>query len=147
MKQHVMDTKAFMYLLIDGECTLCHGLAQFVYKRDRAGRFRFVPLQSNVGRQLLEQGELPVNNPDTFVLIQDGRYYTKSGAALRVFRKLDGGWRLLYGLVVIPVKLRDKVYDGIARRRNRLFGRREVCKLPEAGLRERFIDTGEEVIE
>ncbi|WP_239618366.1 thiol-disulfide oxidoreductase DCC family protein [Cohnella mopanensis] len=146
MQQNPIDSKELIYLLIDGECTLCHRLARFVYRRDRAGRFRFAPLQSKAGQRLLKQVELPLDNQETFILIQDGRYYMKSNAALRVFRKLDGGWPLLYGLVVFPLKIRDKAYDVIARRRYRLFGRRDACMLPEAGLRERFVEVGEEII-
>ncbi|RKP55003.1 DUF393 domain-containing protein [Cohnella endophytica] len=147
MIHNPIDSKKYIYLLIDGECTFCHRMAKFVYRRDRAGRFRFAPLQSEAGQRLLKREGLSLNHPDTFILIQDGRYYTKSEAALRVFRKLDGVWPLLYGLVVFPVKIRDKVYDGIARRRYRLFGRRAACMLPEVGLRERFVEAGEEIIE
>lgn len=126
---------------------LCHRLARFAYRRDRAGRFRFVPLRSKVGQQLQEQGGLDANQTDTFVLVQDGCFYTKSDAALRVFCHLDRAWPILFGLVLLPKWFRNRVYDGIARRRYRIFGRTDVCSLPEAGLRARFVEELEEMIE
>lgn len=143
MKRYASGTKEPILLLIDGECNLCHRLARFVYKRDRAGRFRFAPLQSKVGQRLLTQGGLPPTI-DTIVMLQEGRYYIKSEAALQICRKLDGLWPLLYGCIVLPVNLRDRVYDAIASRRYRIFGRRDACLLPEAGLIDRFLAAEEE---
>ncbi|HRP80741.1 MAG TPA: DCC1-like thiol-disulfide oxidoreductase family protein, partial [Flavobacteriales bacterium] len=34
-------------LLFDGVCNLCNGLVQFIARRDRRNRFRFIPLQSD----------------------------------------------------------------------------------------------------
>ncbi|MFB9328488.1 thiol-disulfide oxidoreductase DCC family protein [Paenibacillus aurantiacus] len=125
-------------MLIDGECALCHGITRFVIERDRATRFRFVALQSPVGIRLLKRHGLPVGDMDTFVLIDGGRAYVKSAAALRVLRKLGGGWRLLSLCLVVPKFIRDWVYDRIAGSRYRLFGRSEVCLLPTPDIVGRF---------
>ncbi|MFD1953145.1 thiol-disulfide oxidoreductase DCC family protein [Paenibacillus thailandensis] len=127
-------------VLIDGECNLCNGLVQFIIKRDKAGRFRFAPLQSPVGQRVLREGGMNVSDFDTFVLVESGRLYTRSAAALRIVRKLDGGWPLLYGLTVIPSALRDAVYRIVAKNRYRLFGRKDACLLPTPEVRNRFLE-------
>ena len=40
-------------LLYDGVCALCHGMVKFLIKRDRRDRFRYAPLQSELGREML----------------------------------------------------------------------------------------------
>lgn len=129
-------------LLVDGQCLLCNRITHFVAKRDKVRAFRFAMLQSPIGQQLLVEGDFPLDDIDTFVLVQGGRYYTKSDAALRVFRKLDGWWRILYLFIVVPLPFRNWVYDSIARNRYRIFGRADVCLLPTSELMERFMEHG-----
>ncbi len=123
-------------ILFDGVCNLCTGSVQFVIERDARKQFRFASLQSPVGERLLGRRE----DLESVILLQNGRTYRKSGAALRIARRLDGLWPLLGVLLVIPGFLRDAVYDWIGRRRYRMFGKREVCWTPRPELAERFLD-------
>ncbi len=145
MRQNRRQRKEPILLLIDGECYLCHAITQFVVKRDHARRFRFASLQSKLGQQLLRIGGLSPDDMDSFVMVQDGHYYIKSDAALRVYRELGGLWALLYGGVIFPVAFRNRVYDLIARQRYQWFGKAETCLLPTAELRGRFVEQMEEV--
>ena len=129
-------------LLIDGKCLLCSGITQFVVKRDKSRRFRFAALQSKAGQELLRAGHLPTDDIDTFVMIRDGRYETKSNAALRVLRELDGWWRVLFLFIAVPRSLRDRIYDYIARNRYGWFGMTDVCKIPPKLLTDRFLENG-----
>ena len=126
-------------LLFDGECNLCNRLVIFVIKRDPA-KFHFASLQSRVGQQLLQQYHHSTTDLDSFVYIQGNRCDTKSTAALRLFRELGGVWRLLYGLIIIPIPMRDFFYTWIAKNRYRWFGKRETCMIPTSELRERFLE-------
>ena len=47
------DAKSVLVVLFDGDCNLCDGLVGFLARRDRAGRLRFVPIQSDEGRARL----------------------------------------------------------------------------------------------
>ena len=127
-------------LLFDGVCNLCNGIVRFTVRFDAAGTFRFAPLQSPVGRRLLEEHDLPTDGFDSFVLVEDGAAYTKSTAALRVCRRLDGPFPLLYPLLALPTGLRDRVYDLVADHRYRVFGRKAECPVPEPEIRERFLE-------
>jgi predicted DCC family thiol-disulfide oxidoreductase YuxK len=125
-------------LLFDGVCTLCNGFVPFVIERDPAGRFQFAPLQSDAAVRLL--GVAPPLLPDSLVLLEDGRLFTRSTAALRVARGLRFPWPLAYVLVAVPRPMRDWVYDVVARNRYRWFGRRDVCMVPTPELRSRFLN-------
>jgi predicted DCC family thiol-disulfide oxidoreductase YuxK len=124
-------------LLFDGVCTLCNGFVQFVIQRDPAGRFQFATLQSDAARRLLQAAPQPL--PDTLVLVENGRMFLRSTAALRVARGLKFPWPLAFALVVVPRPLRDWLYDIVARNRYRWFGRRDVCMVPTPELRARFL--------
>jgi predicted DCC family thiol-disulfide oxidoreductase YuxK len=127
-------------ILFDGVCNLCNGFVQFVIARDPAGRFRFGPLQSAAAQRLIATSQIGEHGPDSVVLVEDGRVWTRSTAALRVVRHLHRPWPIAYGFIVVPRPLRDWVYDTVARNRYRWFGRRDVCMVPTPDLRKRFLD-------
>lgn len=135
-----MKTPAtYPIVLFDGVCNLCNATVQFIIRHDPQRQFRFAALQSETGRKLSAQCNLPRDHFDTFVLAENGRCYTRSTGALRVIRHFPGLWPLLYALIVIPRPLRDFCYNLVARRRYAWFGKREECMLPTPELRERFL--------
>jgi predicted DCC family thiol-disulfide oxidoreductase YuxK len=109
-------------------------------RRDKAGKFLFASLQSPVGQQYLQRFGLPADELHSFILIENGKAYSRSSAALRVLRQLGGGWKLFYAFRILPVFIRDGVYNLIARHRYRWFGKRESCWLPTPELKSRFLD-------
>jgi predicted DCC family thiol-disulfide oxidoreductase YuxK len=126
-------------VLFDGVCNLCNGSVQFILKRDPQARFRFASLQSEAGGSLMRHHGLDPEALSSVVVIDDGRVWRESSAALRIARHLPGGWKLLRILTVIPRPLRDGVYRLIARNRYRWFGKTETCWLPTPELRGRFL--------
>ncbi|HEY2492131.1 MAG TPA: thiol-disulfide oxidoreductase DCC family protein [Paenibacillus sp.] len=127
-------------VLIDGVCLLCQGITKFIIKRDPKVRFYFASMQSDMGKKLLERGGLSIQSLDTFVLIENGVYYTKSTGALRVVRQLQAPWPWMYILIVIPRFIRDGAYRFVARNRYRWFGQSDQCMLPAPKDRARFMD-------
>jgi predicted DCC family thiol-disulfide oxidoreductase YuxK len=105
-------------VLYDGVCALCDWAVGFILDHDPSGRFRFAPLQSEIGRRLSEQHQLQADAMDTMVLIDDGKAHIRSDAALRIGLLL-GHWPAMAGetLAVIPKPLRDGLYRWIARNR------------------------------
>lgn len=126
-------------LLFDGVCNLCNGSVQFILKRDPQARFRFASLQSEVGRSLMSEHGLDPDALSSVVVVEDGRVWQESSAALRITRHLPGLWKLLRVFLVIPRPLRDAVYRLIARNRYRWFGKSETCWLPTPDLKARFL--------
>lgn len=127
-------------LLFDGVCNLCNGLVVFTIKRDSNGRIRFGALQSDEGKKILQQLNIQDELPDTFILIEDGNYYVRSTAALRLFKSLDGLWPMLYLFIIVPRFIRDYLYNKVAENRYRFFGKRDECMVPAPDLKERFLE-------
>jgi len=126
-------------ILFDGVCNLCNGFVQFVIARDPGARFRFAALQSAAAASVLRDAGVTGPLPDSIVLVEGARVHFRSDAALRIVRGLRFPWPLAYGLVIVPRVIRDRVYDLIAARRYRWFGRRESCLLPTPDLERRFL--------
>lgn len=133
------EDRAGPVVLFDGVCNLCNRSVRFIIKRDPEGVFRFAHLQSEAGVRLLEQFGLPTGDYDTFILIDSGRYYVRSEAALRVARRLGGWWGMLYALMAVPAPFRDWVYSYVAGNRYKWFGRTDECMAPGPGIEERFL--------
>src|SRR5206468_9923908 len=79
-------------ILFDGVCNLCNGFVQFVIAHDPAGRFQFAALQSDSARRLLARLDGFDRFPDSVVLVDGGRVYTRSSAALQIARGLGWPW-------------------------------------------------------
>lgn len=126
-------------ILFDGVCNLCNGSVQFIIKRDKEAVFRFASLQSETGRKVLEQFHLPTDTFNSFVLLEDGKMYTRSTAALRVFSRVKG-WKWTGAFLYVPKFIRDGVYNLIARNRYRWFGKKDECMIPTPELKSRFLD-------
>ena len=127
-------------ILFDGVCNLCNGFVTFVIARDPGGRFKFAPLQSAAAERLLGNSSSRGAWPDSVVLVENGRVWTRSAAALRIARGLAFPWPLAYAFVVVPRPIRDWIYTLVARRRYQWFGKRDVCMRPTPALATRFVD-------
>ena len=131
-------------LLYDGVCALCHGLVKFLIKRDRGGRFRYAPLQSELGREML--GRFGITGfPDGVVLMTDAlavgaKVYQRSDAVAASLRLLDGPWQKVGTvLLLVPRWLREWGYGVVARVRYRVFGRYDTCPVPLPEERDRLL--------
>lgn len=125
-------------IFFDGVCNLCNGAVQFIIKRDRGATFKFSALQSDFAQRSLSGVELQVKQGDTFILLESGKVYEQSTAALRIARKLSGLWPLCYVFIIVPSFIRNWVYKFIARNRYKWFGKRESCWVPTPELKSRF---------
>lgn len=127
-------------ILFDGVCNLCNGAVQFIIERDTKQQFRFASLQSDIGKRYQAKAGLSINELDTILLVENDQIYQKSTAALRIAKRLNGLWFLMFGFIIIPAFIRNAVYDLIARNRYRWFGKQESCWLPTPDLKVLFLD-------
>jgi predicted DCC family thiol-disulfide oxidoreductase YuxK len=125
-------------IVFDAECIFCSGFARFMDRHDTEMRFRFVRAQSATGRELYIAHGLDPDDWSTYIVIVDGRSYTKLAAFSAAMRAIGGPWRALGVLDLVPRGLGDWLYDRVARNRY-LFGRR-ACPLPSTALSGRIID-------
>lgn len=131
-------------VLFDGVCVLCSGWVNFVITRDPGQRYRFVAVQSELGRALAARFGIEADAPQSNVVIRDARAWFKGDSALQVWRDLPG-WRWTRLFRALPRPLRNRVYDLVARNRYRLFGRHDACLVPSPDIRSRFLATAAEL--
>lgn len=121
----------------DGVCGLCNRFVDFLLRVDSQAILRFAPLQGETARRLLPPSL--ADELDTMAFADRHGHALRSEAVLRILARLGGIWRLAGMLRIVPRPLRDWVYDAVARRRYRLFGRLPACRLPTPEERARFL--------
>lgn len=126
-------------IVFDGVCNLCNAAVRFIIRRDPKAVFKFASLQSPAGQSLLQQCGLSSQCRETILLVMEGSCSLKSSAVLKIAKHLSGLWPLFRVLYIIPRPLRDWLYEVIARNRYKWFGRQDVCMIPGAGERDRFL--------
>jgi predicted DCC family thiol-disulfide oxidoreductase YuxK len=126
-------------VLFDGVCNFCAWSVRFIHEHDD-DTVRFAPLQSEVGRALLETQGLSADYFDSLVYIGADGVHTKSDGAVRIARHLEGPWRAAWLARYVPRPVRDVGYDVLGKVRYRIFGKKESCMIPGPELRARFLD-------
>ena len=126
-------------VLFDGVCNFCNSAVNFIIKHDKKDYFRFMPLQSEKGKALLQQFKESHSGMDSLVLIENNKVYKCTTAALKIVKHLNGLYFLLYAFIIVPPFLRDPVYNFFAKNRYKWFGKAEACRIPTSEEREKFI--------
>ena len=125
-------------VFFDGVCGLCNRFVDFTLARDHAAYFLFAPLQGETFAARV--GATRHQERLRSIVFWDGQQaHVKSEAVLRIVERLGGGWLLVRPLLLVPLALRDSVYDCVAKNRYRWFGKRETCRLPSKTEKERFL--------
>jgi predicted DCC family thiol-disulfide oxidoreductase YuxK len=138
-------------VLFDGTCNFCDGAVHFIIDHERGHELKFAALQSAPGSALLEKstdaehakllryGATGDGDPDSIVVIKNGKLYSHSAAALQIARHLRWPYRWLIVFTIVPAFIRDAVYRWIARNRYKWFGKVDACRVPTPELRARFL--------
>lgn len=131
-------------IFYDGGCGLCHRYVRFALAKDPDGKcFRFAPLEGEVFaalRKASTRSEI-LDDIDSIVLsLPDGNLLVRAAAVLEIGKILGGVWRAAaVAASVIPIRILDAGYDGIARIRHRIFATPpDACPTIPAHLRDRF---------
>lgn len=128
-------------VFFDGGCGLCHRAVRLLLRVDRERCLSFAPLGGETFAALVPARERAAL-PDSLVLrTDDGRLLLRSQAVVGALRIAGGaGAWLAFAAKVLPRALADRLYDALARRRHRLFGRTvEACPVTPGPLRKLFL--------
>ncbi len=126
-------------LFYDSECAFCSRSLHFVLARDKKHRFKVASLQSHSLQQLLKKLDVK-SFPDSIVVYTRGHLYFKWKAVQLIFQNLNPFFRFLaFGMRVIPRSMGDKIYDFMARNRNRFDLIKKSCYTDEI-IRSRWIE-------
>jgi len=127
-------------ILFDGVCNLCESSVLFVIKHDKKDIFRFVALQSDLGKEIIEHIGLSKKNIDSVILYEPGISYNyKSSAAIEIANDLGGFFHLGTIFKIIPSGLRNVLYDYIAKNRYLWYGKKDNFSLPIEEIKSKFL--------
>lgn len=117
-------------IVFDGVCVLCNRYVKFIARHDKKDCFRFVTIQN---KEMLKKFNLKNNmkiNPQSILLINhDNSVKTKSLAIISILSKLSFPFYLFKILKILPRNILDSIYDFIAAKRYKFFGKIENCSL------------------
>lgn len=138
--QHTVLSEKYNYIIYDGVCVFCNYWVNWLIKRDRKDVFRFIPLQSKLGRSLLSERNISSDKVQSIVYIQIERaYFLKSDAILNLLSELTPWKYFVVILKIFPSLIRDFVYDLVATNRYKIFGRHQQCEIPSPSIRQKFL--------
>ncbi|CAA0087682.1 Uncharacterised protein [Zhongshania aliphaticivorans] len=131
-------------ILFDGVCKLCHAWARFIIAFDKANTFKLASVQSPEGTAITDHYQLLPSNTvniqyDTLYFLAKGRVYKKSTAVLHILAAMPYPWRIASIFRLIPLAIRDFLYDQLAKYRYTLFGKYKQCRLPSTNDKQRFL--------
>lgn len=127
-------------ILFDGVCNLCDSVVQFIIKRDKNDVFRFVALQSELGREIIKYIGIDTAKTDSIIFYEPGHaYYYKAEAALRIAKEIGGVYSFLSLFSILPKSLSNRVYDYVARNRYKWYGKKDECMIPTPEMKEKFL--------
>lgn len=126
-------------IFIDGECEFCNRTALLIIKYDKKDKFRFASQQSEIWKNLIKENNYNGNVLSTIILIENEKVLTKTTALIEIAKHLVGLPKLLVVFKIIPVKIRDFLYDIFSKYRYRIFGKKEDCKIPSSDVRKKYL--------
>ncbi|MEL0456147.1 DCC1-like thiol-disulfide oxidoreductase family protein [Flavobacteriaceae bacterium SZ-1-7] len=128
-------------ILFDGVCNLCNSSVQYVIKHDKMNQFMFTALQSETGKEIIDEFNIDTSKIDSILLYnpQKGIDY-KSTAALKIGSKLGFPRNLIGVFFIVPTFIRNWVYDFIAKNRYKWYGKKDACMIPTPELKSKFLD-------
>ncbi len=121
-------------LFIDSKCAICQKSTKLLYRLDKKGVLYFAPLDGQSAKTLEIR-----SNIDSVVLYKQGEIYIKSTAVIEAISLLGGIYRSIVLAYVIPLKLRDMVYDYVAKHRY-FFKKSTSCMLLTEDEKSRVLD-------
>ena len=134
-------------ILFDGVCNFCNTWVDILLRVDVNRRFKFAPLQSDLGQKLLVAVGKESNDISSVVLVQPpneaeaAAYYDKSACVLKVVEELGPVAQVASHAVtrLLPQSFRDSIYDTVAENRYNLMGKRDECRCGDPKYADRFL--------
>lgn len=125
-------------LFFDGVCHLCNRLIDFLILRSKhRPQMKFASLQGSTAAKYLTSME--IQNLNTVIYLREGKLYQRSSAILYAMIDLGGLWKGFAIFFLVPIFLRNWIYDFVAKNRYSWFGKRDSCRLPNSEERDRLL--------
>lgn len=125
--------------VMDAECAICSWGARMIHRLDRSGSVRICPVQTPLGAALMRHYGLDPSDPATWLFIDAGVAHQDFDAVVHAACSFGGWGRLAAVLLILPKPLRDWLYRRLARNRYAIFGRGDMCALPDPAFQKRLL--------
>jgi|TARA_B100001750_G_C15446401_1_gene566426 predicted DCC family thiol-disulfide oxidoreductase YuxK len=130
-------------VFFDGYCILCNSFIDFLFSRDKREKLFFSALQSETALNIFAQlgySSEEVIELDSLVYVRNGQVKIRSDAVLSILSDLGGTYRVSAIFYMFPKFVRDFIYDQIASKRYKRFGKRAMCRVPNEDEKNRILE-------
>jgi len=124
-------------IFFDGDCALCNRIVQFILNHEKNQQLYFSPLNSEFALKFFEENLAGDINPNTFYFYNGSILLNRSIAAIALIPYLKWYIQPFRIFRIIPICLRDRIYNWIAKRRRKWAI--STCVFPEAENNKRFL--------
>lgn len=124
--------------VMDALCGICSKSAKWIARNDADHKFIIVPQQSALGYALLTHFDMDPADPVSWLYLEHGRAYSSMDAAIRAGQQLGGAARALMAFKMLPAPLRNWLYLRVARNRYAIWGRADLCAMPDPEVQARL---------
>lgn len=134
-----MEDKKIIFF--DGVCNLCNGFINYTITRDKKKKIYYCSLQSDNAKLLLANHNISLDKGlSTIYFYNKGALYDKSKAIMYILMELTPFHRIIARIgLMIPIFIRNGIYNFISRNRYRFFGKKEFCRIPTIEERDQFL--------
>ena len=119
LKDQATPPKAILFF--DGDCPLCNRVLTFILSNEIRADLVFSPLNASSSDRWREAHPNMLMDEDSVYYFDGSNLYKKSTAVLQLLPKLRWYTGFLRLGWLLPLKLRDRCYDFVARHRKRIF--------------------------
>lgn len=120
-----VESKCIVFF--DGYCNLCNATVKFLMNKDLHKNLVYSSLQGETAKLVIPA---EFKSVDSIVFYDKGEVFIQSDASLHIAKYLSNPWKQAYVLMFIPKRIRNAVYNVIAKSRYRIFGKRMSCRVP-----------------
>lgn len=133
MKEQKEDT----ILFFDGECVLCHKTVLWILRNEQVALVNFCRLQSAYAQEFIPND---LRQVDSVMLWKKGSFYLQLDVFIEMVPYLKWYWKWLYILKFVPVFIRRRIYEYVAKHRKAWFGMTSECAIVQSDWKDRLID-------
>ena len=119
LKDQATPTKAVLFF--DGDCPLCNRVLTFILSNEIRADLVFSPLNASSSERWREAHPNMLMEEDSVYYFDGSNLYKKSTAVLKLLPKLRWYTGFLRLGWLLPLKIRDRCYDFVARHRKRIY--------------------------
>jgi len=127
-------------VFFDGVCNYCNGFVRFLIRNDPEEKLKFSSIQSAFAELVFKQENIK-DELSTIIFIDQKRVFYRSNAVVEMMKKSNSKLRILAFMIkIVPLSIREYIYELIAKNRYSIFGKSEECVIPSKEINHLFFD-------